>query len=152
MLVILSAVSLTPSIAALAPPPCLIATIGVSLKFGVLGESSSRKNRAPSFKGHFDLRNIYSGSFAVREVEEATWRDIFSVPWHALAYLRYSLLICIIYPRHHPFRLALRTTVARDMEVSRSVHNHVPGFIIATLWSCLEAASLLLLVAIVNKI
>ena len=36
----LSIVSITPLIAALAVPPCLIATIGVSSKFGVLGERS----------------------------------------------------------------------------------------------------------------
>jgi len=34
----LSIVSITPLIAASAVPPCLIATIKVSLKFGALGE------------------------------------------------------------------------------------------------------------------
>ena len=31
---------------------------------------------ALGFEGHFDLRNIYSGSFAVRRVALSTWHDV----------------------------------------------------------------------------
>ena len=41
VLVILSIISLTPSIATLFATPCSIATAEVSLNFGVLGEKSS---------------------------------------------------------------------------------------------------------------
>ncbi len=43
VLVMLSIVSLTLLIAALAPPPCSITTVGVSSKFGVLGGKFIKK-------------------------------------------------------------------------------------------------------------
>ena len=66
MLVMLSIVSLTPSIAASAVLPCSITTVGVFSKFGALGANStvSRTNVAPSLESHSDSRNMHSGSFA----------------------------------------------------------------------------------------
>ena len=59
-----------------------------------------------------DVRNMYSGSFAGRRRGLPTWRGVFSAPWRALACIPHPGLKCIIFRRHHPFRLAFPNAVA----------------------------------------
>ena len=77
MFVMLSIVSLTPSIAASAAPPCSTATMGVSL--GVRsnrGKFLSRKNLAQVVKATLDLRNMQSVASAGRGRGPLTWLDV----------------------------------------------------------------------------
>jgi hypothetical protein len=89
VLVMLSNVSLTPSIAASAAPRCSVATMGVSLKFGVLGGKFS--------EGHSNRRNTHSGSFAVRRWGLLIWLRCFSATWRELVCLRPTCLRSDIY-------------------------------------------------------
>jgi hypothetical protein len=66
VLVMLSIVSLTPSIAASAVPPCSIATVGVFSKFGALGGKFYQELIWLQALSHSDPRNMHSGSFAGR--------------------------------------------------------------------------------------
>jgi hypothetical protein len=100
VLAMLSIASLAPSIAASAAPPPL------NRDCGSLFEVRSAREKALSRKNiHFDLRNIHSGSFAGQWRGLPTLRGVFSAAWHALACLHHPVLNCIIFLRHHPFRL-----------------------------------------------